>query len=84
MTEKCGETEAEFKPFPYLKDVIDLSHKKVTTTRGNSDQAKQAWSRVLISAITAWATLRQDAELEEMKKSIAELKEVVYNKQKSA
>ena len=78
-----NKTGQEFNPFPYLHDVIALAHKKVTV-KNTYEKNKQIWARVLIQAVTAWSTLKQDAELEQMKRDITELKELVFNKQVTA
>ena len=78
--EKAGQ---EFNPFPYLHDVIALAHKKIMVKNTHEDN-KQRWARVLIHAIGAWASLKQDAEMEQMKRDITELKELVFNKQVTA
>lgn len=80
MTEKCGKTNDRAKLFCYLGDVIVLSHKKITAERGNSDNAKQSWSRVLISAVATYGTLLKDVELEQLKVEIEEIKTVLGDK----
>jgi hypothetical protein len=66
--------------FGKLSDVIELSHKKTMAERGNSDSQKQAWSRVLISAIATYGNLLKDVELDMLKREIDEIKEVLEHK----
>lgn len=80
MIEKCSETEPRNKLFGKLDDVIGLSHKKVMAERGNADSVKQAWSRVLISAIGTYGNLLKDVELEELKLEIEEIKKALGDK----
>ena len=49
--------------FRVLDSVLSLSHKKIHA-EGNSDKAKQGWARVLVSAVSAYAPLLKDEELE--------------------
>jgi hypothetical protein len=78
--ENSRETEQRTNLFSKLNDVITLSHKKVTAERGNSDTAKQAWSRVLISAIATYGNLLKDVELDELAAEVAEIKATLEKK----
>jgi hypothetical protein len=49
--------------FAYLGHAIRLSHEKLTS-KGNSDAAKQAWGRLMVSAISTYGSLIKDVELE--------------------
>ena len=75
--EKRSTNNPRDKLFSCLDDVIDLSHKKVTAERGNADSQKQAWARVLISAISTYGFLLKDVELDELKLEVEEIKEVL-------
>jgi len=50
--------------FAYLGHVIKLSHEKMSS-KGNSDSAKQAWGRLMVSAIGTYGSLIKDAALED-------------------
>jgi len=75
--EKCGESKGRDKLFSYLDDIIALSHGKATTERGNKDQSKQGWARVLISAIATYGALLKDVELDELKLEVEEIKKAL-------
>jgi hypothetical protein len=75
VMEKCSTDNRRETLFSKLDDVIDLSHKKVTAERGNADSAKQAWSRVLISAIATYGNILKDSELDDLKAEIEAIKE---------
>jgi hypothetical protein len=49
--------------FRVLDGVLGISHNKIHNS-GNSDQAKQGWARVLVSAVSAYGPLLKDEELE--------------------
>jgi hypothetical protein len=49
--------------FRVLDGVLGVSHNKIHNS-GNSDQAKQGWARVLVSAVSAYGPLLKDEELE--------------------
>ena len=74
VTEKCSTDSRRDNLFSKLDDVITLSHRKVTAERGNSDSAKQAWSRVLISAIATYGNILKDSELDDLKAEIELIK----------
>ncbi len=78
--EKCRPDNRRENLFGYLDDVIGLSHKKVTAERGNADISKQAWSRVLISAIATYGNLLKDVELDSLAAEVAEIKAVLEKK----
>jgi hypothetical protein len=80
--EKCAETNDRKRLFGYLDDIIALSHGKATTERGNKDQSKQGWARVLISAIATYGDLLKDVELDDLKQEIEEIKEVLEHEHK--
>jgi hypothetical protein len=52
-TSNPNSTERRSSLFAYLGHAIRLSHEKMTS-RGNSDSAKQAWGRLMISAIATY------------------------------
>ena len=79
VIEKCNTDNRRENLFGYLDDVISISHKKVTAERGNADNAKQGWSRVLISAISTYGDLLKDVELDDLKREIEEIKEALKN-----
>ena len=85
MTE--AEAETEQKPtsnpnpaerrnslFAYLGHAIRLSHEKMSS-KGNSDTAKQAWGRLMVSAIGTYGSLIKDAELEDIEERLTLLEE---------
>lgn len=74
VMEKCSTDNRREGLFSKLDDVISLSHKKVMLERGNSDSQKQAWSRVLISAISAFGDILKDSELDALKADIELIK----------
>jgi hypothetical protein len=49
--------------FRVLDGVLSLSHQKIHTG-GNSDRAKQGWTRVLVSAVSTYGSLLEDEKLE--------------------
>lgn len=51
--------------FAYLGHAIRLSHEKMGS-KENSDSAKQAWRRLMVSAIGTYGSLIKDAELEDI------------------
>ncbi len=82
VMEKCSTDNRREGLFSKLDDVIELSHKKVTTERGNSDPLKQAWSRVLISAIATYGNILKDSELDDLKLEIEQIKEAINHEHK--
>jgi hypothetical protein len=74
VMEKCSTDNRRETLFSKLDTVIDISHKKITAERGNSDGQKQAWSRVLISAISAYGNILKDSELDDLKADIELIK----------
>ena len=80
VTEKCSTDSRRGTLFSKLNDVITLSHRKVTAERGNSDSAKQAWSRVLISAIATYGNILKDHEIDELTLEVDEIKRRLDNK----
>lgn len=75
VIEKCSTDSRRETLFNKLDDVIAISHKKVTAERGSSDNSKQAWSRVLIQAISAYGNILRDSELDDLKADIEAIKE---------
>ena len=55
--------ERRLSLFAYLGHAIRLSHEKMSC-KGNSDCAKQAWGRLMVSAIATYGSLIKDVELE--------------------
>ena len=49
--------------FGILDCVLSLSHRKIHA-EGNSDKAKQGWTRVLVSTVSTYGGLLKDEELE--------------------
>ncbi len=49
--------------FRVLDGVLSLSHRKIHS-EGNSDRAEQGWTRVRVSAVSAYGGLLKDEELE--------------------
>jgi hypothetical protein len=64
--------------FQVLNNIISFSEEK-RVLKGNSDKAKQAWSRIAVSAISAYGALLHDCELEQLEERI-EILEGVKNK----
>ena len=60
--------------FAYLGHAIRLSHEKMSS-KGNSDSAKQAWGRLMVSAIGTYGSLIKDAELEGIEERLSLLEE---------
>jgi hypothetical protein len=60
--------------FAYLGNAIRLSHEKMTS-KGNSDTAKQAWGRLMVSAIATYGSLIKDVELESIEERLTVLEE---------
>lgn len=60
--------------FAYLGHAIRLSHEKMSA-KGNSDNAKQAWGRLMVSAIGTYGSLIKDAELEDIEERLGLLEE---------
>ena len=60
--------------FAYLGYAIRLSHEKMSS-KGNSDNAKQAWGRLMVSAIGTYGSLIKDAELEDIEERLGLLEE---------
>ena len=86
-----NEVEAEQKPtsnpepaerrnslFAYLGHAIRLSHEKMCA-KGNSDRAKQAWGRLMVSAIATYGSLINDVELEDIEERLAAVEEQQKN-----
>ncbi len=62
--ENCSTADRKERLFSQLDDVIAISHEKVTAERGNSDEGKRGWARVLIQAVSVYGCLLKDEELE--------------------
>ena len=60
--------------FAYLGHAIRLSNEKMSSN-GNSDRAKQAWGRLMVSAIGTYGSLIKDAELEDIEERLGLLEE---------
>jgi hypothetical protein len=60
--------------FAYLGHAIRLSHEKMSS-KGNSDNAKQAWGRLMVSAISTYGVLIKDAELEDIEERLARVEQ---------
>ena len=60
--------------FAYLGHAIRLSHEKMSS-KGNSDTAKQAWGRLMVSAIATYGSLIKDVELEAIEERLSALEE---------
>ncbi len=60
--------------FAYLGHAIGLSHEKMSS-KGNSDCAKQAWGRLMVSAIATYGSLIKDVELESIEERLSVLEE---------
>jgi hypothetical protein len=60
--------------FAYLGHAIRLSHEKMSS-KGNSDSAKQAWGRLMVSAIATYGSLIKDVELEAIEERLSALEE---------
>jgi hypothetical protein len=58
--------------FSYLGHCIRLSYEKMNS-KGNSDSAKQAWGRLMVSAIGAYGSLLKDNELTELEERLSNL-----------
>ena len=67
--------------FAYLGHCIRLSHEKMSS-RGNSDSAKQAWGRLMVSAIGTYGSLVKDAELEDIERRLLVLEQQKEEEQK--
>jgi hypothetical protein len=66
--------------FAYLGHTIRLSHEK-KGSRGNSDGAKQAWGRLMVSAIGTYCSLIKDSELEDIEERLVLLEESKENQE---
>jgi hypothetical protein len=60
--------------FAYLGHAIRLSNEKMSSN-GNSDRAKQAWGRLMVSAIGTYGSLIKDVELEGIEERLAKLEQ---------
>ncbi len=60
--------------FAYLGHAIRLSHEKMGS-KGNSDTAKEAWGRLMVSAIATYGGLIKDTELEDVEERLQLLEE---------
>ncbi len=60
--------------FAYLGHAIRLSHEKMSS-RGNSDNQKQAWGRLMVQAIGTYGVLIKDTELEDIEVRLVLLEE---------
>jgi len=58
--------------FAYLGHAIRLSHEKMSS-RGKSDSSKQAWGRLMVSAIGTYGSMIKDAELEDIEERLSVL-----------
>jgi hypothetical protein len=68
--------------FAYLGHCIRLSHEKMSS-KGNSDAAKQAWGRLMVSAIGTYSSLIKDVELEDVEERIKILEDQKQSSNKS-
>ena len=67
-------TERRLSLFAYLGHCIRLSHEKMSLG-GNSDSAKQAWGRLMVSAIATYGSQIKDVELENIEERLSVLEE---------
>ena len=66
--------EARKTLFQCLNGVLGLAHKKIHSN-GNSDAAKRAWCRILVSTVAAYGVLIKDKEIDELEERVALLEE---------
>ncbi len=71
-TSNLNSAERRNSLFAYLGHCIRLSHEKMNS-KGNSDSAKQAWGRLMVSAIGTYGSLVKDVELESLKERLSNL-----------
>ena len=83
MTENHAETEqkplSSVSPtdqrkrlFQVLDGIISFSEEK-RLLKGNSDRAKQSWTRIAVAAITSYGGLLKDSELEDIESRLTKL-----------
>jgi hypothetical protein len=60
--------------FAYLGHAIRLSYEKMSS-KGNSDSAKQAWGRLMVSAIATYGSIIKDTELDDVEERLTLLEE---------
>lgn len=58
--------------FTVLSKIIGFAEEK-RLLKGNSDRTKQAWTRIAVSAISAYGSLLHDCELEEIEQRLETL-----------
>ena len=73
-TSNPNQAERRNSLFAYLGHAIRLSHEKMSS-KGNSDSAKQAWGRLMVSAIATYGSIIKDAELEDVEERLTLLEE---------
>lgn len=76
QTENLNQTGQSSKLFTHLDHVIEVSQKKFDMEKAaNSD--RQAWGRIIVSAVQAYGKLVELAEIEEVKQRIEALEKMV-------
>jgi len=58
--------------FTVLDGIIGFSEEK-RLLKGNSDRVKQQWSRIAVSAISAYGALLHDYDLEQIEERLSQL-----------
>jgi len=58
--------------FVVLDGIIGFAEEK-RLRKGNSDQIKQQWSRIAVSAISAYGSLLHDYDLEQLEERLSQL-----------
>jgi hypothetical protein len=58
--------------FTVLDGIIGFSEEK-RLLKGNSDRVKQQWSRIAVSAISAYGALLHDYDLEQLEERLTQL-----------
>lgn len=68
--------------FKVLSSIISFSEEKIAL-KGNSDKAKQSWSRICISAVQAYGGLLKSADNKEINRRLDNLEEKAKMEQKT-
>jgi hypothetical protein len=68
--------------FDVLSSIISFSEEKIAL-KGNSDKAKQSWSRICISAVKAYGGLLESADNGEINRRLDALEEKAKRDQKT-
>jgi len=72
--ENSKQKKQQIDLYGYLDDVIEISQKKLAIEK-KADSDRQAWARIIVSAVQAYGRIIELAEIEELKQRLEALEQ---------